>query len=211
MSPELGFGGHDMKRIGIYTVLTVTALIVYDQTAQSDEPVSPSARTVSGGPTVVYLKLSSNVILENSDWVAILETPPLSFNEPVTIIADGKVAQQGAPSGTNLFTQIMREDVQAGTDVMLDASREDDLFGGVHSTTTVGHASTLDPGEYIYRLRVRSNDPQTVIHAGPTRSSWFRLQIFGCDSPAGCIPGDFNLDGRVDLVDFATFAQHFQG
>jgi len=31
------------------------------------------------------------------------------------------------------------------------------------------------------------------------------------EGPMVVIPGDFNMDGRVDLVDFNTFANNFTG
>ena len=52
---------------------------------------------------------------------------------------------------------------------------------------------------------------ETVEHEDRDLAGWLRLQIFGCDSPAGCIPGDLNLDGRVNLVDFAMFSVLFGG
>ena len=62
------------------------------------------------------------------------------------------------------------------------------------------------PGNYTVRVDVLAgcNPVAMDVHG------WLRLQIFGCDSPAGCIPGDFNLDGRVNLEDFATFANNSQ-
>ena len=63
----------------------------------------------------------------------------------------------------------------------------------------------LQPGTYTFRIAVFLDDNVNAIY------SMLRLQIWGCDSLAGCIPGDLNLDGRVNLLDFSILANNFQG
>ena len=99
------------------TILTIAAIVaaiaIYDRTAATSS--EPAPRTVSGGPTVVFLPFSV-VSLEGQDN-ELATTGTLTFEVPVTILVDAKIRYDGPSSALQRsirlnFTPLGEEEVQ---------------------------------------------------------------------------------------------------
>ena len=194
-----------MKRTTLTIAAIVAAIAIYDRTAAtSSEPFEPAQRTVSGGPTVVILSATGQAG-QGCCEPFVIETQPLTFDTTVTVITDANVNFVNfvnTVSGLAATHNLLLSRTESGFETIpLDASSG----RGERSTLAVGNAATLQAGTYAWTASA------SLDASGAAANGWLRLQIWGCDSPAGCIPGDLNLDGRVDLLDFATLANHFQG
>ena len=196
-----------MKRSILTIAAIVAAIAMYDRTAATSS--EPAPRTVSGGPTVVYDTFDTSFIVDTPQvWNLVLATNSISLEDAATVIVDAKLfeAQSNGPWLAGI--RITHEEV-GGDETVMDVSVNNNPQDEARFFTA-GSAVQLGFGSHVFRIYAL-NDPVCCGGIPVEVEGWLRLQIWGCDSPAGCIPGDFNLDGRVDLLDFATFANNFQG
>ncbi len=190
-----------MKRTILTFAAIVAAIAIYDRTAAtSSEPLS---RTVSGGPTVVFIPFSDAFWDDDGTYYVVAQTDVLTFEQPVTVIVDARM-QSGCSSASFWLRRVDGGSLERGfRPGHLDFAPTADA-----ASASAGHAHVLPAGSYTYLAEVQGGFCGAGVgHA----EGWLRLQIWGCDSPAGCIPGDLNLDGRVNLLDFAILANNFQG
>ena len=79
-----------MKRTILTIAAIVAAIAIYDRTAAT--PSEPAPRTVSGGPTVVFIPFSDAFFDDDGAYYVVAQTDVLTFEQPVTVIVDARMS-----------------------------------------------------------------------------------------------------------------------
>jgi len=155
-------------------------------------------------PTFVFVPFEIEVF-QLGEWMLAAETSQLVFDGHVSILTDAKAChlyQPGQSAIQKLAIEVRRERV-GQNEITLDTSAQ--CIGDaspIELNVYAGHAETLQPGAYVYSVYVWQSGGSPP---WGTIKGWLRLQVWGS------IPGDLDLDGDVDLNDFATFAVNYTG